>query len=92
MTLAQVESLEQSIRYALQKLERWRDADAFLGTKREHAPCTPSSVRKSKGQLRHAENDAVAALDTLRDEITPIITESIARGCNTAIASLQEKA
>lgn len=91
MTLAQINSLEQSLSLALQKVERWRYA-YLLRTKCEDSGgfFTPSSIRKSEGEVRHAETILVAALDALHDEITSTIEESIARGCDAAVASLQE--
>ena len=74
-THAQIDSLEDSISRATQKLGRWRDAKAALLTK-GMSPFTPSSIRKAEGAVRHAETILVAALDELRDELTEVVVSA----------------
>lgn len=91
ITLQQLGFVKQSINFALQKIGRCEDAKADLLTRCTGAAyCTPSSTRKAERAVRHAETLLVAALDQLRDEIDPLIKEGVARGCNSAVASLQE--
>ena len=75
ITHAQIDPLEDSISRATQKLGRWRDAKADLLTKCTNC-CTPSSIRKTEGAVRHAETILVAALDELRDELTTVVVSA----------------
>lgn len=79
MTVQQVASLEKGIRFATQKIERWRVADRDLQEHYQNASnYTPSAIRRAESEVRYHEGNLVAALDTLRDDIEPLIKQATA--------------
>ena len=79
MTVQQIASLEKEIRFATQKIDRWRLADRDLQEHYQNAThYTPSAIRRAEGEVRYAETNLVAALDQLRDEIDPLVKAATA--------------